>query len=118
MLYRWHVGIGQPLPRALRDVTETNYQAFRDYVPKPYSGAAVVFRAVKQGPLTANSSDLGWGKLALGGVEIIDVPGEHLTMLSSLHADAVAEKLRIRLEQAQAECLASDTTHSVAATAS
>ena len=52
MVYRWYVGIGQPLPRALRDVTETNYLALRDYVTKPYSGVVVLFRAENQGPLT------------------------------------------------------------------
>ena len=36
---------------------------------------------------------MGWGKLALGGVEILDVPGDHATMVKEPHVRALAERL-------------------------
>ena len=95
--YKWFVGIGQPLPRALRDVTEANYLAFQDYRLKPFDGRVTLFRSAAH----ADAGDFRWGEVANGGVDIKDVPGDHLTMLSALHAQSVADGVRECLDRAQ-----------------
>ena len=42
---------------------------------------------------------MGWKELALGGVEVYEVPGDHFTMVQPPHVQILAERLR--------ECLAS-----------
>ena len=44
---------------------------------------------------------LGWGGLAAGGIEIQDVTGSHLDMLSEPNVRMLAEKLRASLDRVQ-----------------
>jgi len=57
------------------------------YRPKGYPGAVTVFRA-RVRSLMSFGRTLNWGRLAHGGVQVIDVPGDHLSMLQE---GAVAE---------------------------
>ena len=66
-------------------------QAARQYVPKPYNGRVDLFRAEQHASL---SPDLGWRKLALGGVEIHTVPGDHLSIIREPHVRLLAAGLR------------------------
>ncbi len=43
---------------------------------------------------------MGWDELARGGVDVIPVPGDHITMLMEPHVKTLAEQLRARLDQA------------------
>ncbi len=43
---------------------------------------------------------MGWVEVALGGVEIIDCPGDHTGMLADPNVELVAIKLRASLERA------------------
>jgi thioesterase domain-containing protein len=51
------------------------------YRPRPYPGKITLFRALNQPIDYEAEPDLGWGKVAQGGVEIYDVPGDHTTVL-------------------------------------
>ena len=42
---------------------------------------------------------LGWGKYALGGVEVLDVPGDHLSMLLPPNVEAFASILSKNLDE-------------------
>ncbi len=44
---------------------------------------------------------LGWGRIAAGGVEVHEVPGEHVSMFREPHVAFVAEKLAACLEKAR-----------------
>lgn len=46
------------------------------------------------------SPGMGWGRLALGGVEIRQVPGDHVDMLHRPHVALLAEQLRECIDKA------------------
>jgi thioesterase domain-containing protein/acyl carrier protein len=70
--------------------------AFR-YVPKPYPGQVLLFRALELPDYNVFykiDPFHGWDALAAGGVCVIDVPGNHLDLLNATHAPAAADALR------------------------
>lgn len=89
--------------KSILNVLEANFMATRNYVPPAYPGVVTLFRCREQSPKTSHSRDLGWGKLAVGGVEIQDVPGAHEGIMVEPNVRVVAEKLRNCLDRAQAE---------------
>ena len=101
MLVLWHRHGGW-LPRALQKVTHANRNALRDYVPQPYGGRVMLFKAAQH--LSQRPRDLlfGWGPVAAGGVEIHEAPGHHLDMVFEPHARTLAEKLTRCLDKAWA----------------
>jgi len=64
------------------------------YRPSPYKGNVVLFRATdpsrdgNYGPW-----DLGWTPLTAGGLEIVKIPGDHLSMLHEPNIAALAEEM-------------------------
>jgi amino acid adenylation domain-containing protein len=78
-------------------IMTTHTQAWRRYQPRPYAGRVTLFRAVDEPRMQDLPVDMGWGNLARGGVEIVDVPGDHLTMIHAPHVSKLAEALRLRL---------------------
>jgi aspartate racemase len=83
---------------------QENDEASRNYLPGVYPGRATIFRATEKVFYTDSylNSGLGWGNLAAGGVEIHDVPSDHLGILKEPHVKVLAEKLKICLDKAQA----------------
>jgi thioesterase domain-containing protein len=81
------------LPAALEAIWIANYQAARTYVPKPYPGRVTLFRCQDTTP-GVYERDLGWGELALGGVDVYDVPGDHNSLITEPHVRVVADRLR------------------------
>ena len=75
-------------------VNETQIQAWLQYKAKPISGKIVLFRSEEN--RTQAETDLGWHKIT-GGVEIVDVPGNHITMLQEPHVREVATEISKRL---------------------
>lgn len=66
-------------PAAYRDVIASLYGAMVRYRPAPYSGSVTVFRSAANGIWAP--MDLGWSRLAKGGVVIVNVDGDHLAMV-------------------------------------
>lgn len=93
------------VPDALRRVFEANLQATQDYVPQVYSGRVDLFRAIYERAPEGWYFDpqLGWGSLAIKGVEIHEVPSHHHSLFSEPQIQALAEKLKACLEQSQAD---------------
>jgi hypothetical protein len=52
------------------------------YKPRPYAGKITLFRSLNQPIDFEVQADLGWSTVALGGVEVHDVPGSHTTLFS------------------------------------
>jgi thioesterase domain-containing protein len=65
------------LPKAYSAIAESNLQSTAGYHYKPFSGAAVLFRASKQPHGIHPDPTNGWGPLIQGGLEIVEVPGYH-----------------------------------------
>jgi len=80
-------------------------EALRQYTFRPYGGKITLLRAEDSASSTkipelqqafrqaGQTVDYGWGALALGGLEVIIVPGTHDTMVSEPHVGAVATEL-------------------------
>ncbi len=70
-------------------INQTQTQAWLRYKMLPYDGDMILFRSAEnraQGP-----EDMGWGKFVKGKINIIDVDGDHLSMLKEPNVQKVAE---------------------------
>jgi amino acid adenylation domain-containing protein len=75
-------------------ILKTHTEAWRQYEPQSYPGRVTLFRSAEQ----TEAGDLGWGRFALGGVEIHEVAGDHLSMIHEPDVRDLAEKLKGCLE--------------------
>jgi aspartate racemase len=80
-----------------RKVALVQYRALMQYTPRVYPGRVTLFRARMQPFFSSNAADMGWRKLAAGGLDIKIVPGNHLGMLQEPHVKVLAEQLRVSL---------------------
>ena len=66
-----------------------------DFQPQTYPGRVAVFRARSQPLNRIRDKALGWGKLAIGGVDVHYVPGEHgASVLREPNVQVLAEEIR------------------------
>jgi amino acid adenylation domain-containing protein len=81
---------------ATAETLAINHLAWLGYQPKPYPGRLVVFRA-EQTPnwvgVRFEDPFLGWGSLALQGIEVHTVPADHWTLLHRENVPALADGL-------------------------
>lgn len=80
---------------------KTHTRAWWDYEPKVYPGRITLFRTSEQPHDSIPAPDLGWGRLAAGGVEIQEVPGDHISMIDDPHVQALARRLRACIDRVQ-----------------
>ncbi len=78
---------------------EILWNSFEAYLQglEPYPGRIVLFRAATQpqkARVSHEDATNGWGAIANGGVEVIECPGNHLTMLQPPHLGFLATALR------------------------
>jgi amino acid adenylation domain-containing protein len=69
---------GQALPYDLRhrEIKRVHGRAYLAYVPAPFNATITLFRATHQ-PADVVDRTLGWGDSAIGGIDVIDIPGHH-----------------------------------------
>jgi thioesterase domain-containing protein/acyl carrier protein len=88
--------ITEKAPQDIRQ--EVRQRASRLYFPQPYSGKMVLFYAMERDAFEGECDrDLGWKSVAAGGLQIYDVPGNHLGILKDPNVRALAEKLQLHL---------------------
>ena len=73
-----------------------NSKDTRAYVPQVYPGRAILFRATQPLPGVSRDLQLGWDGMATGGLEIYEVPGNHLSIMAS---PVLAEKLKACIDE-------------------
>ncbi|MGD2114936.1 MAG: thioesterase domain-containing protein, partial [Acidobacteriota bacterium] len=76
------------------DAFRSNLAPALRYRPRPYAGRAVLFRAREGRPPSgrdALADDVR--RLAHGGAEIVEVPGNHMTLLDRHHAGGLAARV-------------------------
>ncbi len=71
------------------DLFEHNLQALLNYEVKPYAGRVTLFRARHGSPRIHSDPLGGWGEIAAGGVDVVEVPGTHNSMLEQPHVVAL-----------------------------
>lgn len=78
---------------------EVRERASQTYIPQPYSGKILLFRAKERDAFEVDQNqDMGWGALATGGLHIFDIPGDHLGILKAPNVAILAEKLQLHLD--------------------
>jgi thioesterase domain-containing protein len=95
------------LPQALKNVRRGIHEAGTHYSPEPYSGEITLFRASEKSLRGVNDAYAGWRDLAEGRLDVVEIPGGHVSMMSEPQVVALAEQLKARLETAQAAQLES-----------
>jgi amino acid adenylation domain-containing protein len=80
--------------------------AFTNYVPRPYDGDVVLFRAGKQLPGLASDRYLGWKPVITGNFEVCELPGHQQNILIEPRVSRLAEELRKRLQKTSGEQIA------------
>ena len=98
--YRHYRSRNIELPAALRNVERYHTHAIRAYFPHPYPGRIFLFSPTSRSIGEFDDRMQGWGALAGGGVDVIDVDGDHLTMLAPPYVGMVADILSRRLHAA------------------
>ncbi len=83
---------GRDLHRRARVVSELNLNANRKYRPRSsFQGCLCLFQSHKHRHLDPASF---WGPLVKGGIQVVDVPGDDLTMFRAPDVEVLASRLR------------------------
>jgi amino acid adenylation domain-containing protein len=72
-------GVGEESARDHLRVLEANIAAAQAYRPQPYPGRVLLVSAARHGEA---ASSLGWGALAVSGLEVVPLATDHLRLLS------------------------------------
>jgi amino acid adenylation domain-containing protein len=86
--------------RRLYHVFKANVRARQSYRPKPADLYVTVFQAAESPASAREYVARGWTELALAGIEIHSVPGNHFDMVREPHVRILAERLRACMEAA------------------
>ncbi len=78
-------------------VREENWRAMQAYKPRTFRGKATLFKAMTPSDKVEWPEDYGWTAYAQGGLEILPVPGRHLTLFDEENVGALARTLAARL---------------------
>jgi amino acid adenylation domain-containing protein len=92
-----------PVASYIQEVLDALNHARRNYVPQAYLGQVTLFLGKLSGLSASHDPHVGWGEVALGGVEVHEVPGHHINMLEEPHIQVLAEKLKACLDKAQVD---------------
>jgi thioesterase domain-containing protein/acyl carrier protein len=85
-------------------IIEANYRAWSRYESRPYPGRITLLKARTRPLFHSNNSDLGWGAIARGGVDIHVVPGHHWSIMQEPFIAALADKLQTALARSDMRC--------------
>jgi len=83
----------------------SNTRAKNMYVPQPYPGKVTLFRAKRGHILNSSDATLGWKRIALGGIEVRDIAGEHNVIVDHPYVQTLARELGDCMDQVQATAL-------------
>jgi thioesterase domain-containing protein/malonyl CoA-acyl carrier protein transacylase len=78
-------------------IFKINSTAMLNYIPQNYPGKIMFFRAQERDELTPHHPEYAWIDLALGGIEIYPVSGNHITMNYQPHVQLIASQLNFYL---------------------
>jgi amino acid adenylation domain-containing protein len=81
----------------LNKVPEIYLKAQQNYIPQIYSGKVTIFKAMQECEdmlaFGEFEDQFGWGNLVTGGLEIINIPGDHFGILKEPHVKILAREL-------------------------
>jgi acyl transferase domain-containing protein/thioesterase domain-containing protein/acyl carrier protein len=88
------------MPAFLKDVKEANWIAADYFTPETYEGTVVLFRCQNRIDTDPPDSSRVWQRLVKGEVVILEVPGDHNTMLKEPGVRILAEQILTYLKPA------------------
>jgi len=100
MLHRIFHRLGREVPQQFSNLEDINRFAMTLYRPTVYPGRLTIFRSLSR-EAVENDELLGWGGMAVEGIEVQDVTGRHLDMLKEPNVRLLASKLRGCLDRVQ-----------------
>lgn len=101
VLYRMHLMAGWKLDGWMLNTDRILHHSFRCYRPRPYSGRVVVFQRSERPVDRYRDPGSGWDELVTGGLEVYEVPGDHMSIFLEPNVKVMAMKLRECLTDAQ-----------------
>lgn len=101
LLARFNIKLDHSQAYHLEMLGERHNQLYRNYKPRPYLGPVTLFRAEKQRLGIRDDSTLGWESLIVGKLEICELPGYHIGLLSQPRVRISAQRIEAALEKAQ-----------------
>ena len=105
LLFRLYRRLSSPsgtLPKVLQDIGLSHTEASRQYRRLPIHIPLVLFRAAEQPPGAYADPYCGWSELVQGPFEVVDVPGDHVSLVEEPHVRVLAERLAEALQRARA----------------
>ena len=108
MICNGYLAMGHPIPISLRRsyILDIYSQARQNYVPQPYPGRATYVKSEKH----SNAHLLEWNKLFVEGMDLYELPGDHLDMTQEPNVGVWAEHLKSCLRNSHtAKAAARDT---------
>jgi thioesterase domain-containing protein/acyl carrier protein len=102
LAYGWSVRLRRPLLPAFRGRRQALLYAARFYRPPVYPGRVTLLRARNGSQVSTPAALWGWDRVAARGVELHEVPGEHLELLKAPRVAEVAATLQRCLARARA----------------
>jgi amino acid adenylation domain-containing protein len=100
-IYGLLIRTGRPLPRFLKSLRAIAYVASRNYHPRTYPGKVMLFKASQRPVGGTGDFFLGWDRVAGGGMEVHEIPGDHISLLKEPGVRLLAEELSRCLVQDQ-----------------
>jgi amino acid adenylation domain-containing protein len=86
-------------------VTRASHKAAKKFVPKPYGGSVVVFRASDRRVSPYEDDFLGWGPVVRGAIEGIEIEGTHTGILEEPAVRDLAERIDAKLRESSPEAV-------------
>lgn len=96
----------QSQDRYMNRYFETNSIAVKLYIPKPYPGRIILFRSSEGYSYPEQRSPyrlLGWGRIARDGVEMYEIPGDHMQIVREPSVKLLGELLKKCIEKISEE---------------
>lgn len=93
IIYAVSSKFGISISSAFHRPYHVNWFAAVNYVPKPYDERFYLFKAKNHFWEPRIPPDLGWGALALKGVEIFEIPGDHTSMFQEPNVSVLGDHL-------------------------
>ncbi|MGL5836637.1 MAG: amino acid adenylation domain-containing protein, partial [Waterburya sp.] len=98
-----------PEQKLMSHIGKLNLAAEKQYTPSVYPGKLTIFRAQIRRPYGFFDPDGGWHGMALGGVTVEEIPGDHISiLLKQENCEILAAKLKAVLLNAADQAQYSD----------
>ena len=82
------------MPKHMRDNLTMFRALAQSYTPKPVQAQIILFRVEGRDPEYSYNKSLGWELIALNGVAVHYVPGDHLSFMREPYVREMAEQLK------------------------